>query len=189
MFSISDLQEGCVYGANLFYQNTTLLHVKYKSNKYVKTTWWEGLKDSLLSFHEDVETSSPATPQPTSNVSSTSAKRRKYIDLDDAFEAISSTSTQESVPVTATLFARVEAELASYKAIIYDKNNPKHKDDQLQFWQDNQHQYPLMYEYALVVLSVQASEAEAERLFSISGRVLIPSRSGLINACFFNRLR
>jgi hypothetical protein len=84
---------------------------------------------SLFSVHEDVETSSPATPQPTSNVPSTSAKRRKNIDLDDAFEAISSTSTQGLVPVTATLFARVEAELASYKAIIYDKNNPKHKDD------------------------------------------------------------
>jgi hypothetical protein len=106
-------------------------------------TWWEGLKYFLLSFHEDVEISSPATPQPTSNVPSTSAKRRKYIGFDDAFEAISSTSTQGSVPVTATLFARVEAELASYKAIIYDKNNPKHKDDQLQFWQDNQHQYPV----------------------------------------------
>ncbi len=104
------------------------------------------MKDSLLSFHEDVETPSPATPQPKSNALSTSAKRRKYIDLDDAFEAISSKSTQVSVPVTATLSARVEAELASYMAIIYDKNNPKHKDDQLKFWLDNQHQYPLMYE-------------------------------------------
>ena len=166
-----------------FYQNATLLHVKYKANSYVSSDWWHGISNSIVRFHENRPTPSLLTA-PVASAPDTRTKKKKYVDLDDAYEQCTFVATQAQAQGQAAqssaipLSARVEAELAAYKAIIYEKTNPKHKSEQLSFWLENQHQFPLMNDYALVVLSTQASEAESERLFSTSGRILVPSRAG-----------
>jgi hypothetical protein len=122
---------------------------------------------------------------------------RRTTDLDDVWKVTLltlSTSTAEqqtqmrgstSSPVSLTVNApsitiqqRVQSEIAFYRAILYKDTNSIHKSDQLLFWSQMESQLPLLSEYSFFVLTAQASEAKAERLFSGAGRILIPTRAG-----------
>lgn len=57
-------------------------------------------------------------------------------------------------------------------------------DDPLQFWQQQYKNFPQLAELACQYLSVPASSAPVERLFSVAGKIFRPDRCNLSDSLF-----
>ena len=51
--------------------------------------------------------------------------------------------------------------------------------DQLLWWKDHTHQFPLLSYLARVVMAVPAASSKSERVFSVAGNIVTPKRASL----------
>ena len=105
---------------------------------------------------------------PSRNGNESPMKRRKFFSFIDK---ASSTPTPKQVD-TAT---RLKEEIKSYLELKYNED-----EQGVEFWNANQHKYPLLYSIAVKYLSIPATSAPVERLFSSGGYIMRPHRSKLI---------
>ena len=95
-------------------------------------------------------------------------KRRKFFSFID--KASSAPSPKQVCDAT-----RLREEIRSYIELKYNED-----EQGVEFWNINQNKYPLLYSMALKYLSIPATSAPVERLFSSSGYIMRPHRSKLI---------
>ena len=74
----------------------------------------------------------------------------------------------------------IQAEVSSYIALP----NLKEDENPLEFWKEQQTSYPKLVKLAIRYLSVPASSAPVERLFSISGKIFRQERCRLSDEHF-----
>lgn len=95
-----------------------------------------------------------------------------YDDEDDNFEGIIGTSDPFSYSMP-----NVSVELANYRGVLEQSSlniNP------LEFWRLNQRQFPRLCILAEAYLSIQATSASSERVFSTSGNDISPKRNRIV---------
>lgn len=138
--------------------------MKFKHLRFVTDEWWHHFRDAVIAFCQEESDELTAVRETFDNDT-------RCHDIDLVWEDSSAPPTHES-----TLEDKVNEEIATYRAMVYKKQTPSH-NDQLLFWSENRLLFACLSRFAAWVLSSQASEAEAERLFSRTGRVLIPSRA------------
>lgn len=157
---------------SVFFRNATLLNIKYINHAYVTDDWWEDLAATVASF-------SAAYPKTLfegqDDLQSTENVPKRTLD---------SIWTQQDVivepPTVHDNRDAIDEEIKGYKKI---GKSPAfvslYKENQLGFWAAHQIKFPVLSRFAKFVLSAQATEAEAERLFSLAGRMLVASRAAL----------
>jgi len=156
-----------------------LLDIKNKGKRYIELSWWDGLITTVVTRLNSLENDNPVTHLPIqmeaicSQGTKRSGKSINIYELEESHEDLSQASA------TLTSHEKVEKEVFRYRDNTpYDKFNTVHSENQLAFWSLHSAEFPLLSDFALFVLAAQATEAESERLFSIAGRILIPSRAG-----------
>ncbi|GAA6073912.1 zinc finger BED domain-containing protein 6-like [Tachysurus ichikawai] len=73
--------------------------------------------------------------------------------------------------------SRIETQISKYFDAIHDTDTDT--DNALSFWAKNHNRYPQLHNLAMKVLSVPASSAPVERVFSRGGIIMRPHRARL----------
>ena len=165
------------------YIHATVLTPKYgliwlKSNErelFDKHPLTKAVENFVLKHPIKTASSQSTTNEPTQNVSNEPAKKRLRLMnfLDDEDDYLSSMSNRRSVS------KQLEEYLETIRKISKDS-----KEDTRLFWLKYEKEWPELAAYTKAILTVPASSAAVERVFSVGGSILRPSRRRLSDRLF-----
>ena len=61
------------------------------------------------------------------------------------------------------------------------------KDDPIHWWEEHKHKFPIFYRLAMIFLSITATSAPSERVWSIASRIITKDRS-ILDSYFISEL-
>ncbi len=143
-----------------FLQAMTVICPQHRGKSYVTDEWWTSLQTYVERHHAQKE---PAVIQPI------------VIEDEEDDDLWTTIGHAQERGAKAPSPSSIDEEIESYKELTL----PAHKMSQLQFWKTYATTLPQLSSFAFKMLSIQASEAESERLFSAASRALGPARACL----------
>ncbi|CAF1294249.1 unnamed protein product [Rotaria sordida] len=157
----------------------TLLHPKYRSLRlipdYIKDQCHKYVRQQVTKLRDQqVETQNqqptePPTKRIKRNIFTRFESGNLNEDPDDAGSGNESDEYEYDL--------RKNDELDRYLSFKFDKD--KETTEALQFWKDQQHQFPFLSKYARSILSIPATTTNVEREFSTAGWILNERRTSL----------
>lgn len=155
---VLNVDSPCFFGVTNFFPNSSLRWCTKAEKQHLKERLVEEA-DSLGFSSEDVPSEPPS--------------KRRRVDEDDLFDFMEASAHSTAATPSATL-----QEIHDYL------DEPDTDESVLSFWRLRDERYPRLARLAAKFLSIPASSAPVERLFSVAGKVFRPERCRLTDKRF-----
>ena len=172
----------CKYEENTVFVFAAILDPRFKL-KWCDPIEVDSIKLTFIlaakRIHNDSASQSEAQPaaQPEDQSQPPPAKKRKESEL---LNYIFSETEIEPTSSSSTATSDIDSEIEKYLSSQISRK----EDDPLKFWKENELLYPTLSKMAQCYLSIPATSAPVERLFSSAGKIFRPERCRLSDNTF-----